>query len=54
MAEKRESGSQKIDRKSISIPADKTANWPANPGPKQPKDRGVGIPKIPQAVLEDF
>ena len=54
MAEKKASGSKKIDRKSISIPADKTANWPALPGKKQPKDRGVGLPKIPQAVMEDF
>jgi len=33
---------------------EKTANWPANPGPTQPKDRGVGVPKIKQAMLEDF
>jgi hypothetical protein len=32
---------------------EKTANWPALPGPKQPKDRGVGIPKIKQSMLED-
>lgn len=32
----------------------KTANWPGLPGKKQPKDRGQGIPKIPQAVMEDF
>lgn len=38
---------------SSSMP-EKTANWPALPGPKQPKDRGAGVPKIKQAMLEDF
>jgi hypothetical protein len=32
---------------------EKTANWPGLPGPTQPKDRGVGVPKIKQAVLEE-
>jgi hypothetical protein len=54
MAEKKKARSSKIDRKSIPMPPEKTANWPGNPGKKQPKDRGVGIPKIKQAVLEDF
>ncbi len=52
MAEKK-GGTGKIDRKSISVPAEKTANWPGLPGKKQPKDRGVGVPKIKQAVVED-
>jgi hypothetical protein len=33
---------------------EKTANWPANPGPTQPKDRGAGTPKIKQSMLEDL
>ncbi len=33
---------------------EKTANWPGLPGPTQPKDRGTGIPKIKQSMLEDF
>ncbi len=53
MAEKK-GGSRKIDRKSVKMPPEKTANWPENPGQKQPKDRGVGVPKIKQAVVEDF
>ena len=40
--------------KSGGLPKDKTASWPGLPGKKQPKDRGVGVPKIKQAVLEDF
>jgi hypothetical protein len=32
---------------------EKTANWPGLPGPTQPKDRGVGVPKIKQAMLEE-
>jgi len=54
VAETKKGGSSKIDRKSIKLPPEKTANWPANPGSKQPKDRGLGLPKIPQGVMEDF
>lgn len=46
-------GSGKIDRKSIPVPTPKTANWPGNPGPKG-KDRGLGLPKIKTAMLEDY
>ena len=46
-------GSGKIDRKSIPLPPEKTANWPGNPGPKG-KDRGVGVPKVKTAMLEDY
>lgn len=53
MAEKK-GGSGKIDRKSIPVPPDKTANWPGLPGKKQPKDRGVGVPKIRTAVMEEL
>jgi hypothetical protein len=47
-------GSGKIDRKSIPVSPEKTANWPGNPGKKQPKDRGVGLPRIKTAMLEDY
>jgi len=50
---KKKSGSTMIDRKSISLPPEKTANWPGNPGPKG-KDRGLGLPKIKTAMLEDY
>jgi hypothetical protein len=46
-------GSTKIDRKSIPVGPFKTANWPGNPGPKG-KDRGLGLPKIKQGMLEDY
>jgi hypothetical protein len=50
---KKKSGSTMIDRKSIPLPPEKTANWPGNPGPKG-KDRGLGLPKIKTAMLEDY
>jgi len=53
MAEKKKGGSRKIDRKSISMSPEKTANWPGLPGKKQPKDRGVGVPKIKQSMAEE-
>lgn len=34
--------------------SEKTANWPGLPGKKQPKDRGQGIPKIKNAMMDDF
>jgi len=46
-------GSTKVDRKSIPTKPEKTANWPANPGPKG-KDRGLGLPKVQQGMLEDY
>ncbi len=52
-SEKKGGGSGKIDRKSIPVPTEKTANWPGNPGPKG-KDRGLGLPKIKVAVLADY
>ena len=36
-----------------SFSPEKTANWPGNPGPTQPKDRGPGTPKIKQAMMEE-
>jgi hypothetical protein len=33
---------------------EKTANWPALPGPKQKRDRGMGIPKIKTSLMDDF
>jgi hypothetical protein len=36
-----------------SAGGEKTANWPSNPGPTQKKDRGLGMPKIKNAMMED-
>ncbi len=33
---------------------EKTANWPANPGPTQKNDRGNGVPKVKTATMEDI
>ena len=46
-------GSGKIDRKSIPVTPEKTANWPGNPGSKG-RDRGLGLPKVKTAMLEDY
>lgn len=43
--------SKKSTKPSAGRPADtsmpeKTASWPGTPGPKQPKDRSGGTPKL--------
>lgn len=53
MAEQKKQGSSGTMTGAPSPQPEKTANWPGNPGSKQPKDRGAGTPKIKQAVMED-
>ena len=53
MAEKK-GGSKKIDRKSIKVAPEKTANWPGLPGKKQPRERGEGAPKIKTSMVQDY